>query len=435
MHPFPAAALFVKLLLYLMKMWYHIGMIENNTTEITRAVAAAADCGDFDIDRSLAELARLADTAGAVIEAELVQKLPSPDSSGYLGAGKLQELRELCEQLGIDTVIVNDELSPAQLRNMEQATELTIIDRTTLILDIFALGAVTAEGKLQVERAQLEYRLPRLVRSRSLSRLGGGIGTRGPGESKLESDRRHIRRRIKYLDDHLAELSQRRGVTRQSRLGSGIPTVSLVGYTNVGKSSLLNAITGSDALAQDRLFATLSPTMRRTSVGDLHQIVLADTVGFVSRLPHSLVEAFKSTLEEIRYSDLLLLVADASDPTWPEQLEVTKDVISQLGCADIPTLTVFNKCDKLCLNKLPGIMVSAKTGEGLPELAAAISHELESRVIKVELLLPYNRMELCAEIRARGNLHSESYEETGVRISATIDKRFYYRVQEYIWNG
>lgn len=405
---------------------------EIHQNEPVIAVAAAADCGQFDIDRSLAELSRLAETAGAEIRAELVQKLPSPEAGSYLGLGKLAELRELCEQVGTDTVIVNDELSPNQLRAMEDATDCTVIDRTALILDIFALGTVTAEGKLQVERAQLEYRLPRLIRSRSLSRLGGGIGTRGPGESQLETDRRHIRRRMEMLDRKLRELSGRRAVTRRSRLGSGIPTVSLVGYTNVGKSSLLNALTGSDALAENKLFATLSPTMRRLSVGDLHQIVLADTVGFVSRLPHALVEAFHSTLEEICYSDLILMVADASDPEWPEQLQVTRAVIDQLGCADIPTLTVFNKCDCPHAGGLPGLCVSARTGEGLDSLLAAVSHELESRIIRVELLLPYDKLGLAADIRAVGNIQSEVYGEAGVHITAAVDRRHLAQFEAYV---
>lgn len=413
-------------------MWYNMSMYENNKIEIKRAVAAAADCGSYDLERSLSELSRLAETAGAEIVGELVQKLSSPESGSYLGTGKLIELKELCDSLDADLIIVNDELSPVQLRSIEDATDRDVIDRTALILDIFASGAVTAEGKLQVERAQLEYRMPRLIRSRSLSRLGGGIGTRGPGETKLETDRRYIRRRMSYLDDQLAELSQRREITRKSRLLSRVPTVSLVGYTNVGKSSLLNAITGSDVLAKDKLFATLSPTMRKASLGDLPQVVFADTVGFVSRLPHGLVEAFKSTLEEIKYSDLLLFVADASDPEWRDQLDVTASVVAELGCGELPSLTVFNKCDCLHANRLPGIEVSAKTGEGLAELAAAVCRELESRIVRGEFLIPYSKMPLSAAIRERGSVLSELYEEGGVRITAVVDRRLYEELAEYL---
>lgn len=412
-------------------LWYYNCMYENEQNKIIPAVAAAADCGAFDIDRSLAELRRLADTAGVSIEAELVQKLNCPEAGTYLGSGKLTELSELCSDVGAEAVIVNDELSPSQLRAIEDATGLTVIDRTALILDIFALGATTAEGKLQVERAQLQYRLPRLIKTHSLSRLGGGIGTRGPGESQLETDRRHIRRRIEFLDDRLAELARRRDVTRKGRVSSGVPCVSLVGYTNVGKSSLLNALTGSQVLAKDKLFATLDPTVRRASVGDLHNIVITDTVGFVSRLPHDLVEAFRSTLEEINYSDLVLIVADCSDPEWPRQLEVAHTVINELKCGDIPSLTVFNKCDRLHEKGLPGIEVSAVTGEGLDRLTAAISHELESRIIRVRLLIPYNETALVAEIRSRGNIQSEEYTDSGTLLTAAIDRVMYDRVKQY----
>lgn len=415
-----------------MIVWYNNNMFENNKNEIKRAVAAAADCGSYDLDRSLKELSRLAESAGAEIVGELVQKLDSPESGSYLGSGKLIELKELCEALEADLIIVNDELSPVQLRSIEDATDCDVIDRTALILDIFAFGAVTAEGKLQVERAQLEYRMPRLVRSRSLSRLGGGIGTRGPGETKLETDRRYIRRRMTYLDERLSELSKRRDVTRKSRLLSSVPTVSLVGYTNVGKSSLLNALTGAEVLAKDQLFATLSPTMRKASVGDLPQVIFADTVGFVSRLPHSLVEAFKSTLEEIRYSDLLLFVADASDPEWRDQLDVTTKVVNDLGCGDIPVLTVFNKCDCLHENRLPGIQVSAKTREGLDELMAAVCRELSSRIVRGEFLIPYAKMQLCAAIRERGNVTGEVYEDSGVRITAAVDRRLFDELSPYL---
>ena len=265
------------------------------------AVIIAADTGEYDMERSLAELDRLADSAGAQVVAAVVQKLKSADPATYIGSGRLAQAAQLCADEEAQLVIADAELTGAQIRNIEKIVETPVIDRTALILDIFAASAVTAEGKLQVEQAQLRYRLPRLAgSSEGLTRQGGGIGTRGPGETKLESDRRRIRARISRLGDQLEEMSKRREQTRRKRARADIPVVALVGYTNAGKSSLLNALTGAEVLAEDRLFATLDPTLRRLQIADLQQILVADTVGFVSRLPHNLVEAFKSTLEELK---------------------------------------------------------------------------------------------------------------------------------------
>ncbi len=405
--------------------------MENNRE---RAVVALVDTGEYDVEEALRELRALCDTAGADVVAEVVQTRDKPDGFGYLGAGKLAETREVCERLGADLLIVNDELSGTRLKNIEKAVGVDVVDRTALILDIFAQAAVTAEGKLQVELAQLSYRLPRLAGAgTALSRLGGGIGTRGPGESKLESDRRYIRSRMTALKEKLALVQRRRDETRRTRTRAGVPVVSLVGYTNVGKSSLLNALTGSAVTAEDKLFATLDPTVRKLEVGNLQQVVLVDTVGFVSRLPHELVDAFKSTLEEIKFSDLILRVADASSGSWMSSLEVTDRVISELGCDDIPKLTVFNKCD-LCdtAAALPGIHVSARTGEGLDVLLERISKELSERVIRCTLLLPFDQLSLAAEIRERGNILSEAYREDGCLITAVVDRALYGRLKQFV---
>ena len=403
-----------------------------------RAVLAAVDTGEYDIDNSLAELRALCETAGAEVVGEIVQRRETPDNFGYLGGGKLAEARDLCERLNADLLVVDAELTGTKLRNVEHAVGVDVVDRTTLILDIFARAAKSAEGKLQVELAQLAYRLPRLAGAgTALSRLGGGIGTRGPGESKLETDRRYIRSRVAMLKTRLAEMEKRREQTRRGRDKSGVPVVALVGYTNVGKSSLMNALTGAEnAYAEDKLFATLDPTARRLSVGDLQQVVLVDTVGFVSRLPHSLVEAFKSTLEEIKYADLILLVADASSDLWPEQLEVTEQVVDELGCSGIPALTVFNKCDRIdTAAAFSGICVSARTGEGLDKLLAAISEKLSERVVRCTIKLPFDKLPLAALVREHGNVLSETYEEDGLLLTATVERAMYARVEPYVVEG
>ena len=408
-------------------------MQEQREKELERAVIAAVDTGEYDIDEAIEELRALCETAGAQVVGEIVQRRGAPDSYGYLGGGKLAEARDLCERLDAELLVVDAELTGTKLRNIEQAVGVDVVDRTTLILDIFAQAARSAEGKLQVELAQLNYRLPRLAGAgTALSRLGGGIGTRGPGESKLETDRRYIRSRINMLKGRLAEVERRREVTRRGREKSGIPVVSLVGYTNVGKSSLMNALTGAGTYAADKLFATLDSTVRRLAVGDLQQVVLVDTVGFVSRLPHALVDAFKSTLEEIRYSDLILQVADASSESWPEQLRITGEVIGDLGCADIPTLTVFNKCDRIdTAAALPGLAVSAKTGAGLDALLAAVSEKLSERVVRCTVRLPFDKLGLAAIIREHGNVLQEQYENDGVLLTATIDRALYNRIMPY----
>ena len=398
-----------------------------------RAILLAADTGQWDCDTSLSELRALCDTAGADVVAEVVQQLPKLHSATYVGSGKVLEVKDLAERLQADIVVVDDALSGVQTRNLEDAIGVAVIDRTVLILDIFAQSARTAEGKLQVELAQLEYRLPRLMgMGGALSQQGAGIGTRGPGETKLENDRRHIRSRIRALKERIAEMEAHREVTRQKRKKSGVPVVALVGYTNVGKSTLLNKLTGAEVLAEDKLFATLDPTARKLEVGNLQQVVLVDTVGFVSRLPHGLVAAFRSTLAEAKYADLILQVADASDDAWVQQLEVTREVLLELGCSDTPMITVFNKCDKIdTAAALPGIAVSAYTGEGLDKLLEAISDKLSERVVRAQLLFPYTEAGLAAPLRQRGNVISEEYREDGLLIEATVERAMWPRYERF----
>ena len=403
------------------------------TEERQRAVLVAVDTGKWDAEESIMELAALCETAGADSVAEIIQQTDKLNPATYVGSGKTQEIRDTAERLEADIIVVDDSLSGVQVRNLEEITGFPVIDRTVLILDIFARNAKTAEGKLQVELAQLEYRLPRLMGSGGgLSQQGGGIGTRGPGETKLESDRRHIRSRIVSLKQKLEKMEERREITRRFRKRDGIPTVALVGYTNVGKSSLLNKLTGSDVLAENKLFATLDPTVRRLAVGNLQHVLLVDTVGFVSRLPHGLVKAFKSTLDEVRFADLILLVADASSESWGSQLDVATEVLDELGCSEIPRIKVFNKCDLNDLaSVLPGIPVSARTGEGLDTLLGKISEALSESVVRCRLLFPFEDAGRAASLRNRGNILHEEWRENGLYVEATVERTIWPRFIKY----
>ncbi|MBR3000122.1 MAG: GTPase HflX [Oscillospiraceae bacterium] len=401
--------------------------------ERQKAILVSAQTGQWDVEHSLSELRALCDTDGIDVAAEVVQTMERLNPATYIGSGKALEVQQLAEQTEADLVIVDDDLSGVQTRNLEEMFRIPVIDRTVLILDIFARNAVTAEGKLQVELAQLKYRLPRLLGlGNSLSQQGGGIGTRGPGETKLETDRRHIRSRIRALSEKLEEVEKRREVTRRSRKKNGIPIVALVGYTNVGKSSLLNALTGSDILAENKLFATLDPTARRLPVANMQNVILIDTVGFVSRLPHHLVEAFKSTLAEAQYADLILLVADASSEHWEEEIEVTRNVLDELKCGDTPVIQVFNKCDLVeSTDLLPGIPVSAETGEGLERLLNEISVKLSERIVHAMLLFPFSDVGKVALLRDRGNIVSEHWREDGLMVQATVDLTIWPRYEKY----
>ncbi len=384
---------------------------------------------------SLDELASLADTAGAVILSRVTQRLSHPDSATYIGSGKAQELSLECQTLNIDLAIVDGELTAAQQRNLESALGVRVIDRTSLILDIFARRAATAEGKLQVELAQLKYRLPRLQgSSEALSRLGGGIGTRGPGETRLESDRRHIRARIDELEGKLGELKKRREQIRRRRERSEVVTVALVGYTNAGKSTLLNALSGADVLVEDKLFATLDPVTRRIDLPDKLQCELVDTVGFIDKLPHSLVEAFKSTLEEAVYADLLVVVSDVSSPEYRRQREVVAEVLSELGASDKPVIEALNKCDLLedgaVLEPADAILISAASGLGLDRLREAIARGIAQVRHPVELLIPYNKGAVLSLIHKKGQVDSEEYTDSGTLVTCRMDPLLYARVQK-----
>ena len=409
-------------------------MYENKQEEQT-AVLAAIDTGEYDAQRSMDELEELAKSAGAKVMGRVIQKKDRPDPATLMGSGRVEELAEFVQNSQVELVIFDHELSPAQQKNLENALGAAVIDRTTLILDIFAQRAKTSEGRLQVELAQLKYRLPRLAgQGTSLSRLGGGIGTRGPGESKLESDRRHIRRRIHALEEELEALEKRRGLLRQRRKKDDVVTVAIVGYTNVGKSTLLNTLTDAGVLAKDMLFATLDPTARKLVLPSGLQIILVDTVGFVSRLPHHLVEAFKSTLEEAAFADVIVKVADAGDAQAAEQLAVTDEVLGSLDCADIPQLVVYNKCDTANTVAFdPDILLtSAKTGYGLPALLAKLDEVLNHRVRTIEIVLPYDKLALADILRSRGSVAAEEYREDGVYYRGTVKIDDLHRFEEFL---
>lgn len=404
-----------------------------------KVLLLAADYGRWDAQRSLDELAALAESAGYEVAGVLCQKRDAPDNAAYLGEGRLEEARLTAENLGVSLCIFDDELTGVQLKNTERAIEKPVIDRTMLILEIFEKRAVTSEGKYQTELARLRYRLPRLIGlGPELSRQGGGGGggagaRRGAGESKLEYDRRYLRERITQLQKKLEELEKRRAQTRKSRRKNGVPVVALVGYTNVGKSSLLNRLCKSEVLAQDMLFATLDPTARQYTLENGLEIILIDTVGFVSRLPHHLVEAFKSTLEEAKYADLILKVCDAGDPQAETQLRVTDEVLKSLGCEELPQLTVYNKCDMLrgVLFDKEAVAVSAKTGQGLDELMRRVQAVLNGRMRPVKVLLPYEKAPLAAALRTSGRVTAEEYRPDGIYIEGLARVEDAYQFEPY----
>ena len=408
-----------------------------NKQEPEKAVLIAVDTGEYNCESSLDELEELAKTAGAVVEGKLWQKRDKPDNATFLGSGRLEELAEFCENNEIDLVIADSELSPSQLRNIEKEVKTRVIDRTTLILDIFADRARTNEGKLQVELAQHKYSLPRLTgQGVKLSRLGGGIGTRGPGETKLETDKRHIRRKVKALEDELEALEKRRGLARARREKDGVETVVIVGYTNAGKSTLMNTLTQAGVLAQDKLFATLDPTSRALTLPDGRKVMLIDTVGFIRRLPHNLVEAFKSTLEEASCAKVILNVCDASDPECGEHIEVTKDLLNELGCAGKPVITVFNKCDlpeaNVFLISEPGaVRISALNEEGLGDLLEAVSKALPPTRAKVKMLIPYSDGAAAAVLRKDGVIIEEEYRADGLYFEIIADVAMIDRYKDY----
>ena len=402
------------------------------------ALLVSVDTGDFDAEVSIDELEELASTAGAVTVGKVIQRKEAPEKATFVGIGKLAEIIAFCQQNEVDLLIFDSELSPSQQRNLEKLTGIRVIDRTMLILDIFAQRARSSEGKLQVELAQLRYQLPRLAgQGTSLSRLGGGIGTRGPGETKLESDKRHIRRRIQKLEEDLAAMEKRRHQMRKRREKDSVQTVAIVGYTNAGKSTLMNALTDAGVLAENKLFATLDPTSRALILPDGRQVMLIDTVGFIRRLPHKLVEAFKSTLEEAASATLVLNVCDASDEHAAEHLEVTKRLLSELGYEDKPIISVMNKCDKVgdiysmhTFGKT--VMISALRKKGFDELLDAILKELPPTRRKVELMLPFSQGAIAARIRSEGAVEEEEYKPEGLYMRAIIDVALLSQVEEWL---
>ena len=378
---------------------------------VTKAVLAAADCGEYDCESSMKELEELAKTAGAEVVAQVIQKRSAPEPATVIGEGKIEELRDLANKLDADLVIFDCELTASRIRNIEDIVNVRVIDRTMLILDIFAGRAVTNEGKLQVELAQLKYRLPRLAGiGASMSRLGGGIGTRGPGETKLE--------------ENLKELEKRRSFPRSRRKKDNVLTAAIVGYTNAGKSTLLNNLTGANVLAEDKLFATLDLTSRGIELPDGRTVLVIDTVGLIRRLPHNLVEAFKSTLEEAASADIILHVLDISDGEAAEKAETTSMLLTELGCGEIPVINVLNKCD-LLKNNIPEssdtVKICAKTGEGFDRLLRAVAENLPESSKRISLLLPYDKGGLTAKIRENGKVFSEEYTENGIKVDALAD--------------
>ncbi len=401
-----------------------------------RAFLISLDCGEYDAESSMAELEELAKTSGAEIIGEMIQKRPAPEAATYMGKGALEEICNFCSNHNIDLIIADGELSPVQIRNIEDLTGVRVIDRTTLILDIFAGRARSSEGKLQVELAQLKYSLPRLSgKGTALSRLGGGIGTRGPGETKLETDRRHIRFRIQNLKAELDKVEKRRVAMHQRRKKNGALCVAIVGYTNAGKSTLMNRLTDAGVLQEDKLFATLDPTARKLVLPDGRQIMLVDTVGLVRRLPHQLVDAFRSTLEEAVWADVILNVCDASSDECAEHIKVTESVLSDLGCSGKPIINVLNKCDKPTELDFDffenSVKISAATGEGIDSLLTAIENALPKDRKRVKILLPFDKMKLSSTVRD-GTVHSEEYTENGVLYDATVNISDIKQLKDYI---
>lgn len=395
-------------------------------------VGVSEQDGD-DAKDSVAELAELVKTAGATVVGSLIQKRERIHPGTYVGTGKVSELANLIEETGATGIVCDDELSPAQLKNLEQELDTKVMDRTLIILDIFAARATTNEGKIQVELAQLKYRLGRLAGlGRSMSRLGGGIGTRGPGEKKLEMDRRLVKDRIAQLNHELKEVRQHREVTRARRERNEIPVAAIVGYTNAGKSTLLNRLTDAGVLEEDKLFATLDPTTRILKLSGQQEILLTDTVGFIRKLPHHLIEAFRSTLEEAKYADYILHVVDASNPQREKQMHIVYETLHRLDIREKKVLTLFNKQDAVTdaeplrdFKADDTLNISAKTGEGLEELKALLGRLLREDKILMERTIPYAEAGMVQQIRRMGELLEEEYRQEGIYIKAYVPMELY----------
>lgn len=410
----------------------------NNKLAVLVTIAESTSSLD-ECNRSLDELERLLNTAGGESFAKVIQVKDKFDPRTCIGKGKVEEIAELCKNNNISLVIFDFELSPAQIRNLENDIgDVTVIDRSMLILDIFALHAESGEGKLQVELAQLRYSAPRLTgKGIELSRQGGGIGSRGPGESKLETDRRHLHEKIVALEKKLAELEHNRSVMRAQRDRSGIAKIALVGYTNAGKSTLLNKITGADVLTEDKLFATLDPTTRKMELKTGESILLTDTVGFIRKLPHHLVKAFKSTLDEVVFADILLVVSDVNDPEVREHLDVTKSVIEELGASDKPIIYVYNKCDltdgiSYAVLSDNSVCLSAHTGEGIDLLLDMIMEEIAKGKREYSLLIPYSEQSALNQLYNVYNVTSVEYLDSGISVKVVLDHKGSGQFAKYI---
>lgn len=411
--------------------------IYENKLQPEIALLVAVDTGEYDTESSLEELKELVKSAGIEPFSTIMQKRDSINTATCVGSGMIQQIAEFCKVNQIDFIVFDCELTPTQIRNIENITNVRVIDRTMLILDIFAQHAISKEGKLQVELAQLKYIMPRLTgKGLSMSRLGGGIGTRGPGETKLETDKRHIRRRMETIKRQLLSVELHRSQLRMKRRKNGVITAALVGYTNAGKSTLMNTLTQAGVLAEDKLFATLDPTSRVLKLPNGVSIMLIDTVGLVRRLPHHLVEAFKSTLEEAALADVILNVCDASSPESRLHLDTTKDLLQSLGCRSSSIISVMNKCDLI-----PGlkdtisignvVKISAKENYGIDELLATIEKNLPIRIQKINLLIPFCDAKILSQLHKHATILKEEYNEDGISITALVDVKLMVSTKKY----
>ncbi len=411
-------------------------------SEIKRAVLVSICESSAELsgcEKSLDELERLLNTAGGESLARIIQIKSAYDPRTVIGKGKVLEIKELCLALDVELVVFDVDLSPMQIRNLETDIECAeVIDRSMLILDIFALHATSGEGKLQVELAQLKYSSPRLIgKGKDLSRLGGGIGTRGPGETKLETDRRHLHERISALEEKLRQIEHNRGVMRRSRDASGLSKIAIVGYTNAGKSTLLNYLTGAGVLAEDKLFATLDATTRRLELPCGETVLLTDTVGFIRKLPHHLVEAFKSTLDEVKYADILLIISDITDPEVRSHIEVTESIIEQLGASDKPRIYVYNKADgdnfaSYLVPKERTAIISAKTGKGVDSLLSMIEECVHEGKKRCKISIPFSEQRLVNTVYSKATVISCEYLDDGVEIIAVLDGAMRGALSDYI---
>ena len=415
--------------------------IKSNEIKKERVLLAGVHLGLKNIiedttEESIKELKELVKTAGGEVVCEVVQNKSELESGTYMGEGKLEEIRLSIEELSVDCVVFDDELSPVQLRNVTEILGVKVLDRSMLILDIFAMRAKSGEGKIQVELAQLKYRLPRLRgMGIQMSRTGAGIGTRGPGETKLETDRRHIHKRIQALTQELEELKKHRELLRSRRKKDGVVSVALVGYTNAGKSTLLNSLTDANVFAEDKLFATLDPTSRALELEDGRKILLVDTVGFIRKLPHHLIEAFKSTLEEAVVADVLLHIVDSSNSEYKNQIVVVNEVLRDIGADKNPEIMVYNKCDKADVDEInltDAVLISAKFKKGLDKLILTIGEVAPGKKQEITVCIPYSNGSLVSELHSTQRVLSEDYTETGTKLTLLADSITYNKLREYI---